>query len=144
MEKHKQFINKICAIIFCLTIILFFLWVGLGHAGEIPREKAIYAIIGEFENDNMLAGACTIRNRGTLKGVYGINSKRVKNHLYSPKTFVKAVKAWEESRKPSQCQMVQGADHWQSVSDMKKPQSWRNKCVLTYKTDKTSFFRCKR
>ena len=136
--------NKLCAIIFCATIILLFLWAGLSHSAEIPREKAVYALIGEFENDNMLAGACAIRNRGTLKGVYGLNSKRVRNRLYSSATLVKAVKAWEDSRTPSNCLLVAGAGHWLSVADMKTRPGWSYSCEMTYFSGKTYYFKCGR
>jgi hypothetical protein len=76
------------------------------YASNIPRFKAIYAIIGEFEGDNMLAGACALRNRGSLSGVYGLYSKRVKGRLYSSETLVKAVKAWEDSRTAEKCLFI--------------------------------------
>ena len=109
---------------------------------EIPKEKAVYAIIGEFENDNLLAGACALRARDSLRGVYGINSPRVKQRLYSSATLVRAVKAWEESASSERCRFIGGAEHWQSYADMRTRQAWRDRCQMTFDSGKTKYFKC--
>lgn len=86
----------------------------------INDEDAIKTIIGEGEStgfQGMRALASAIRNRGTLQGAYGINSPRVVNHLYSPKTERLARQAWEDSKKKD---WSGGANHWFSDSDLKK------------------------
>lgn len=98
-------------------------------ATEINKERFINAIIGEAEGgglEGMRCVASAIRNRGTLKGVYGENSKRVKNRLYSSRTFVLAVQAYEESRLKD---YSFGADHWEGVS-FKTPY-WAKDMVVT-------------
>jgi len=53
---------------------------GKVMAEDIKTKDAIRAIIGEASNQGyrgMLIVACAIRNRGTLKGVYGLNAKHV-------------------------------------------------------------------
>lgn len=110
---------------------------------DVPDDKAVLAIIGEFENDNIEAGACALYNRGTLKGVYGLNSKRVIKRLYSPLIYKRAVRAWQMAKSGQGCAIMSGSDHWQSLADMEKPLKWRDKCIQTYKTNKTVFFKCK-
>lgn len=85
----------------------------------IPKVRAVNAIIGEAEGESYrgkLAVACAIRNRGTLNGVYGEYSKRVKEHLYGAKVFVDTVRAWEESADLINCQFIDGADHWEGTA----------------------------
>lgn len=68
---------------------------------KISDEKAILSIIGEAEDqgyEGMLAVACAIRNRGTLKGVFGINNLRVKHERYSKAIWFQAKKAWDISK----------------------------------------------
>lgn len=72
----------------------------------------IRAIIGEASGEGftgMKAIACAIRNRGTLKGVYGVNAKHVDKQ---PKwVWDMAKKAWEESETND---ITDGATHWGS------------------------------
>lgn len=69
---------------------------------EIDKTQAVNAIIGEAEGESYYGKyylACAIRNKGTLKGVYGGNSKRVINRMYSEKVYYDCVRAWKESNK---------------------------------------------
>lgn len=98
----------------CMIVVLLG-FMGTAHASNLPKHRVVDAIIGEAEGEGyqgMLAVACAIRNRGTLKGVYGENAPRVRNHRYSSKTFVLAVKAYEESAKRD---ITGGADHWEGT-----------------------------
>jgi len=88
---------------------------GPVFGAEIPKERAVLAIIGEAENQGargMLAIACAIRNRGHLRGVYGEKAPRVLGHKYSEKTYKMALEAWEASKKGD---ITGGADHWHNV-----------------------------
>jgi hypothetical protein len=114
------------------------------HA-EIPKTRAVNAIIGEAEGetyDGKLAVACAIRNRGTLQGVYGERSPRVTKHKYGAKVFVDAVRAWEESRYEANCAFICGAQHWQSEEDWKKHATWIDFCDATAKVGTQIFLRC--
>src|ERR1035437_9420909 len=67
-------------------------------AGEITERKAVRAIVGEsggepFAAQMAVAGA--IRNRGSLRGVYGVSNPCVGKA--SAKTFATARRAWRES-----------------------------------------------
>lgn len=103
------------------------------QAMAYSEKDAINAIIGEAENQGykgMLAIGCAIRNRGSLKGVYGHRSKRVKNCLYSAKTFVDATRAWNESSKKD---ITNGATGWGNAKDIEqfKREGWWHKCIVT-------------
>lgn len=112
------------------------LWNSSGFA-EIDRMMAIRAIVGEAEGESYVgkvAIAEAIRNRGTLKGVYGVNSLRLAK---SPKWVWKdAEKAWRES---AHTNLVNGADHWEST-DFKVP-SWAKKMTKTATIGKHVFYR---
>jgi len=79
--------------------------------GESMREnKTIRAIMGEASGEGykgMLAIACAIRNRGTLKGVYGVRAK----HIDKEPQWVwdLAYQAYKDSEKVD---ITNGATHW--------------------------------
>ncbi len=115
------------------------------HADSIPADKAIKALIGEGENqgvDGMNALAHTLRNRGTLKGVYGINSPRVNNHLYSAKTYQLAKRSWEESA--YSFDITKGATGWGNASDIKifEATRWFGRCQITVHIKDHWFYKC--
>lgn len=84
----------------------------------LTDKNAILAIIGEAEGEPLegkRALACTLRNRGTLSGVYGINAPRVKKHQYSQATYTQVSKVWQSSSNTAYCSEYLGADHWGSL-----------------------------
>lgn len=108
--------------------------------GKVPEDQAILAIIGEAEDqgpEGMLAVACAIRNRDSLKGVYGVTSPRVKKHLYSHGVYLSAKKAWKES---ASVDCTHGATHWENTKAFGEPY-WVKDMVLTYKCNDHSFYR---
>lgn len=112
------------------------------HANEtVDNQKAIYAIIGEAENQGfmgMLAVAHAIRNRGTLHGVYGLSAPRVKHHLYTAKTYTAARQAWEQSA--IDFDLTHGATHWENIKVFGCP-SWVKNCVETFRHKDHVFYR---
>lgn len=137
-----------------LTIILaMMLWAaGAAHSAEIPRDRAINAIIGEAENqgtEGMSALAHAIRNRAKaqkdlFKGVYGEHAPRVKARKYSPKTFMQAVKAWEESAHTPD--PTHGATGWGNAKDLQifKRAKWFKKAIITAKIKDHFFYKLSR
>ena len=90
-------------------------------AQAYTEKQAIKAIIGEAENqgkEGMLAVACAIRNRGTLKGVYGLNAPRVRNHLYTARIYAQAAQAWADS---AQTDITHGARFWENTTAFGMP-----------------------
>ena len=80
------------------------------EAFEIPDSLAIRAILGESRGEGyrgMYAIACAIRNRGSLKGVYGLTAKM---EPISGALYQKASKAWHESEDGPD--ITNGAKHW--------------------------------
>ncbi len=105
-------------------------------------QKAILAIIGEAENQGvkgMEAVAYAIRNRGTLKGVYGLNAPRVKNNLYTKATWLQAQKAWKASA--SGQDITNGANAWENLNAFGKPY-WADSCQETVTIKDHIFFKC--
>lgn len=107
---------SICIV--CVNLINFF------DRPKVQRKsftdaQAIRAIIGEYgkaDLDGMGMIAHAIRNRGTLRGVYGLNAKHVD---HEPKAIWKlATIAWEKSK--TSPDPVFGADSWYSISDYSK------------------------
>jgi len=100
------------SLIFLILLLFFFLICANSWAGELSPKTAVRAIIGEASGEGyqgMLAVACGIRNRGTLKGVYGLKAK----HVDSEPQWVWdiAKKAWEESED----NRIHSGDHWGST-----------------------------
>ena len=111
MDRLKEY--TIAATVVNLLLLLFVC--GNVHAATIPDRRAVNAIIGEAEGegyDGMVAVACAIRNRGTLKGVYGEKAPRVVGRKYSKTVYNLAVKAWAASAKKD---ITNGATHWEGT-----------------------------
>ena len=82
-------------------------------------QEAIRAIIGESSNQGkigMLKVASAIRNRGTLKGVYGLKAK----HVDKEPQWV-----WDMAREAWQVSLYKdysnGATHWENIKVYGKP-----------------------
>lgn len=104
----------------------------------LTKSRVVDTIIGEAEAEpykGKLAVACAIRERGNLKGCNGWKSERVRGHKYSPKVFVDAVRAYEESRDKNKCMFVNGADSWWTRSKMFN-------CPRIAKVGRHYFFNC--
>lgn len=117
------------------------------HADSIPENKAVLAIIGEAENQGaqgMLAVACGISNRGTLKGVYGLNAPRVKAGKYSKTTYDLALSSWRHvMQSDDTCNFLGGATMWENIDAFGKP-SWYNNVIETYRYKNHIFFKEKK
>lgn len=129
------------ALILCLIALL---WAGVVRAEPITEAQATRAILGEampnYEAMHDIASA--IRNRGTLKGVYGVRSKNWDKA--SPKLRTLAKQAWAHS---AYYDSVNGAECWLSEYDIKhcKPRltAFRHSMTETVYRHKTHFYRSK-
>lgn len=91
----------------------------LAQAAGIPDDQAVHAILGEARGEGyegMYAVACAIRNRGTLKGVYGLkaNVSDASGVIYQH-----AMKAWAESE--SGPDITNGANSWENTQTFGRP-----------------------
>lgn len=96
------------------------------HAEPLTEQNAILSIIGEGESEGftgLYALACAIKNKGNLKGVYGLHSPRVKKHLYSQETYALAKLAWEKAKTGRD--ITFGATVWGNKNDVIKFRSLR-------------------
>lgn len=112
----------------------------MAYASGISQNRAVKAIIGEAENQGvvgMYAVACAIRNRGTLKGVYGLNAVRVREHKYSTGVYMMAQRQW--ARSAWDRDITGGANHWQGVHERA---SWTSRCKQTVVIKDHVFFKC--
>lgn len=96
----------------------------------ITDHQAVMAIIGEAEGEPLqgkIAVAEVIRNRDSLKGIYGVSAPRVIKHQYSAQTFADATTAWEISKTSN---LTGGAMGWGNAADIRKfkTQRWFKKC----------------
>lgn len=100
-------------------------------------EDITNCVLGEASGEGylgMVAVAEAIRNRGTLKGVYGCKAKFVKNE---PEwVFILARKAILEAKTSN---LTNGATHWESV-DFKRPY-WADSMVETVQIGKHVFYK---
>ena len=100
-----------------------------GFTAQLPVSAPVKAVLGEAEGEGyqgMLAVACAIRNRGTLRGVYGLQAHRT----YSSRTIALAEKAWAAS---AHVDVTNGATGWGNASDLVefKKHSWWRHCKIT-------------
>jgi spore germination cell wall hydrolase CwlJ-like protein len=110
-----------------IALMMCFPLIQTSHASQIPSE--VYCIIGEAEGEGyegMLAVSEAIRNRGSLKGVYGCQASRVKNRLYSQAVLQTANLAWQNSLHTN---TVRGATHWEGTA-FKTPY-WAKDMIVT-------------
>lgn len=116
---------------------LLILMSGSAYA-EIPADLAVQAIMGEARGETLLgktAVAEALRNRGHLRGVYGLKAS-----FNEPEwVWEQARKAWQESSKTN---LVKGADHWEST-DFKTPY-WAKNMVVTAHIGKHKFYKAVR
>lgn len=104
------------------TLILMFMILGgagIVNAAEIPDALAVRAIIGEAGNQGergMLAVACALRNRGTLRGVYGVKSKHVDKEPRWVWDLARA--AWAKSKTVD---ITGGSTHWENIKSFGTP-----------------------
>lgn len=110
-------------------------------AENISDKDAVIAIIGEAENQGyqgMLAVAGAIRNRETLKGVYGLKSKRAKA-VFESNGYIRrlAIRAWNESLFND---ITHGATHWENIKAFGKP-AWACEMVKTFEYKDHVFYR---
>jgi hypothetical protein len=142
---------------------------GVVRAEEIKESAAINAILGEARGEgeaSMLAHAHAIRNRGTLKGVYGakaehtykvrrfdVHKKKMVTHrvkeVILPELYQRAAKAWHTSLDTPD--PTDGATHWLSSQDidkmMEKPkrwETWNRELEPTLTVGNTTFYRKRR
>ena len=98
---------------FIPAVTIFTLLFCLAFSTVKTENLNIRAIIGEASGEGyegMLCVAAAIRNRGHLRGVYGVNAKHVDNE--PPWVWRLAVIAWNESETNDP---TDGADHWGSI-----------------------------
>lgn len=125
------------AVVTILVLFLISCNIKTSYSDQIPTDRAVNAIIGEAEDQGYLGQlyiACAIRNRGTLKGVYGEHAPRVLKKKYSQKIKLAVIKAWKESETSDICTQIKGANHWENIKAFGKP-SWASNMeeTLSYK-----------
>lgn len=81
-------------------------------------STCIKAIVGEAAGDGynvQLGVACALRNRGTLRGVYGVNARH--NATEPAWVWKAAARAWDESARRD---VTKGANHFGNADDVRK------------------------
>jgi len=124
-----------------ILIILFILAVcfTMSCYAEVNESQAVRAIIGEASGEGyqgMLAVACGIRNRSTLKGVYGLKAKHVDNE---PQWVWKlAKKAYRASLTGKD--ITNGGTHWENTKAFGEPY-WAKHMVVTARIGSHTFYK---
>lgn len=123
-----MFIILLCLLFSVVTAVCF---VHLAHA--YTQDQAIQATIGEAEDQGLIgmeAVACAIRNRGSLRGVYGFKAPRVIKHKYRLETLKMAKYAILQSQDKDFCEsLVHGATFWEGTR-FKRPY-WASGMIVT-------------
>lgn len=126
------------------AILILLICAGIQHQASAYTLDEVKAIIGEAEaepQEGKEAVACAINNRGTMKGIYGGHSFRVRHQLYSKTIFVQAVLAAEIAEvSPSYCdELIHGAQFWEGAA-FPKPY-WAKSMKLTAVIGHQRFYR---
>jgi hypothetical protein len=103
----------------------------------LTNSEAIPCIVGEASGQSyqeQVAISEALRNRNSLKGVYGCTAKH--NKTEPAWVWTRCKKAWLESSKTN---LVNGADHWESTN-FKVP-SWAQKMTVTAQVGSTRFYK---
>lgn len=131
----------------CIISLFFFCGVPVVYASAPPltKDNAILAIIGEAEAEPIngkIAIAEALRNRGHLRGVYGVKSKRVLTRAYSASIYRQSEEAWEKS---SRSNLTNGATGWGNDADLVKfkQEGWFDRCEVTVRIGRHSFYKCR-
>ena len=134
MLTHNQM--KRAVILVFITAVLVVAFIPGYKAAELSDKQCIRAVIGEASNqgyEGMLAVAVGIRNRGTLKGVYGANAKHVDNE---PMWVWKIAKrAWRDS----EFNKIHTGTHWENIKAFGTPY-WVKDMIEVYRLDDHIFY----
>lgn len=120
-----------------LLIILFVSFTSPAFA-DVTDRLAVMAIMGEASNqgyEGMVAVGEAIRNRGNLKGVYGVNARHI--HKEPKWVWDMALRAWKDSERSN---LVKGADHWENIKAYGKPY-WAKKMIETARIKDHVFYK---
>lgn len=132
-----------------LTLALLVIMPTTAFCAQINDTQAIKAIIGEAEGEGYSgkeAVGCAIYGRGNLKGVYGLNSPRVKLHKYSKSTYLEAKKAWFTVKTDyiEVCDKYNFPTGWGNAHDMTvfNKTKWFSGCGVVAKVGSHYFYSC--
>lgn len=114
---------KITGIWFLISLAMILIWVGIceihRRVPPFTDDNCIRALLGEYSLKDpygLSLMAHAIRNRGTLKGVYGFHAAHVD---HEPKiVWELASLAWFESENAHD--PIRGASEWRSVNDVRR------------------------
>lgn len=104
----------------------------------LHSAQAVRAILGEAAGEGetgMLAVAAAIRNRGTLKGVYGLRNPAVDRA--PARVWASARRAWAMSATND---ITLGATHWENVKAFGKPR-WASSLTVTTNIGRHTFYK---
>ena len=134
------------AIILTLILLLTVLCLADTAAAAVSDDEAVACILGEARGEYakhgytaFLALADALRNRGTLKGVYGCSAPiPLKEQAFLKRMGYdrEALRAWKES---ASIDLVAGASHWEST-DFKTPY-WAKGMKVVYQVGKHRFYK---
>ena len=135
----KSQITQMHAGTFTRNTLALLLVLGLPCAAwSIPDEQAVRAIVGESANQGrtgMIAVAGAIRNRGTLRGVYGLNNPIVDRQ--PARVWHTARLAWAISRTND---ITRGATHWENIGQFGRPR-WASALIVTTNIGAHTFYK---
>lgn len=144
MSRIAEANALIWCIVLCVAIVFLVSSCGLVHASIIKDEDAIRSIIGEVSGERvngsplipMRCVASAIRNRGTLKGVYGLHAPHVDKQPAWVWSMAKI--AWADS---AEHDFVSGATHWEGTA-FKNPY-WVKDMILVKRVANTNYYKLK-
>lgn len=136
--EQRTVLRCVCAGLFLLLLAGQTCW-----SAPISALPEIRAIVGEAAGQPYkvkLAVAAAIRNRGHLRGVYGLNARH--NASEPERVWRDAARAWKES---ATSDITRGATHFGCAEDVRKGAftGLQLTCIVGAGRDATYFYRVK-
>jgi spore germination cell wall hydrolase CwlJ-like protein len=135
-----------------ITALITALQIPQVEAGDkLTAQGAFLACLGEAESESQtgkIALMETLRNRGNIRGVYGIKAITAKKGAYyrgkrkiSQATVTACQAAWVDSKHTN---YASGAIGWGNADDLKifKKSKWFKNCQVVKKIDNHYFYKC--
>lgn len=118
--ENRQYRSGMVFALIIATLVMVIVVMLTSKAIAYTQKDMVASVIGEAEGESQRgkdAIACSIYNRGNLRGIYGLHSSRVIHHKYSASTYNNALKAVLRAKSPQYCQeLVHGAQFWEGTA----------------------------
>jgi hypothetical protein len=138
LPNEKTVFSAVSVIGGIVLALILILCAAAVQASEIPQETAVRILIGEAANQGehgMICVAEVLRQRGSIKGFYGLKAKHVDNQ--PAWVWEQARRAWRASATTN---YTAGATHFENIKSFGVP-SWARTMRIVYHYKDHTFYK---